>query len=291
MRRVWPAGVLALALGVAPLAAQDAAVGPTVIERRFESGLPDSVLIKLRDGVVYWAEVVGPGAPLFRAVHRYHGVALVVPHEDRNSRRFEVHPGATDTYIVTIEGRAPEMPSTLRLVLDEPATRRRAEERERDLAVGLLLGAGAHTGYRLDPTGGLDPRGGGDFEACVMVQPGGPVDACLGVGREDFPDADFSVTWIFVEPRLRILSRPLLGGSLTDLTAAFRLSQAPEAGPRALTPILLSLGLYVTQHLTGDGRRRGWSLYTAWHHGRLGNVPETEMRNVDRITAGLLWVP
>ena len=124
-----------------------------------------------------------------------------------------------------------------------------------------------------------------------MIRPGGPVDGCVGIGHQSFPDADYGVTWVFVEPRVRAISGRLFGGSLTDLTAAFRLSQAPQTGPRALTPVLLALGVYLTQHLSGDGRRRDWSLYTAWHHGRLGNVPETEMRNVDRITAGLLWVP
>lgn len=289
--RWWPVVGLMVAVGATSLGAQTPTQPGSVVEHRFEGGAADSIVVELRNRVVYWAEVVGPGTPSLRPVHRYHGAPLVVPHEDRESRRFEIHPGASDSYVVTLEGLLPGTPATLRIVLDEPATQRMAEQRERDLALGLMVGAGRHSAYRIDPTGGLDPRGGSDFEACIMVRTGSPIDGCLGVGRQTFPDADYDVTWLFVEPRVRLVSAHLFGGSLTDLTAAFRLAQAPETGPRTLDPVQLAFGVYVTQHLSGDGRRRDWSIYTAWHHGRLGNTPETEMLNVDRITAGLLWVP
>lgn len=289
--RWWRVAGLLVALRVTPLVAQTPTPSGSPVEHRFEGGAPDSLVVELRDRVVYWAEVIGPGTPSFRPVHRYHGLPLIVPHEDRESRRFEIHPGASDRYVVTLAGLSPGTFATLRLVLDEPATQRMAEQHERDLAVGLMIGAGRHSAYRIDPTGGFDPRGGSDFEACMMVRTGGPIDGCLGVGRQTFPDADYDVTWLFVEPRVRLVSAHLFGGSLTDLTAGFRVAQAPETGPRSLDPVQLALGVYVTQHLSGDGRRRDWSIYTAWHHGRLGNTPETEMLNVDRITAGLLWVP
>ncbi len=289
--RWWRVAGLLVALRVTPLVAQTPTPSGSPVEHRFEGGAPDSLVVELRDRVVYWAEVIGPGTPSFRPVHRYHGLPLIVPHEDRESRRFEIHPGASDRYVVTLAGLSPGTFATLRLVLDEPATQRMAEQHEQDLAVGLMIGAGRHSAYRIDPTGGFDPRGGSDFEACMMVRTGGPIDGCLGVGRQTFPDADYDVTWLFVEPRVRLVSAHLFGGSLTDLTAGFRVAQAPETGPRSLDPVQLALGVYVTQHLSGDGRRRDWSIYTAWHHGRLGNTPETEMLNVDRITAGLLWVP
>ncbi len=289
--RWWRVAGLLVALRVTPLVAQTPTPSGSPVEHRFEGGAPDSLVVELRDRVVYWAEVIGPGTPSFRPVHRYHGLPLIVSHEDRESRRFEIHPGASDRYVVTLAGLSPGTFATLRLVLDEPATQRMAEQHEQDLAVGLMIGAGRHSAYRIDPTGGFDPRGGSDFEACMMVRTGGPIDGCLGVGRQTFPDADYDVTWLFVEPRVRLVSAHLFGGSLTDLTAGFRVAQAPETGPRSLDPVQLALGVYVTQHLSGDGRRRDWSIYTAWHHGRLGNTPETEMLNVDRITAGLLWVP
>jgi hypothetical protein len=153
------------------------------------------------------------------------------------------------------------------------------------------LGGGVHSGYRLDPTGGGDPAGGRDVEGCVLAESGGLLGVCIGLARQALPDAGFSLTWYFLEPRLKMLSRRLLGGARTDFWAGLRLAQAGETGPRHLSPSLLGLSLQLTQHLNGDGGRRGWSIYTAYLHGRLGNVPETEFRDSDRVTAGLTWVP
>jgi hypothetical protein len=71
----------------------------------------------------------------------------------------------------------------------------------------------------------------------VLAESGSRVSACIGIARQRFPDAGITVTWYFIEPRVRLWS-----------------------------------GL-------------------AYSHGRLGNVPETEFRHTNRITAGLAWVP
>lgn len=299
MRFRMAAGVGVLLLTPPVLSAQDtapAADSPQVLllEHRFGTGSADSVVVTLEHRVMYWAEVTGPGTPAFQPLRRYGWSALVVPLDegrDDRPRRFEVHPAASGPHLIALTDLAQGSAATLRVYRDEIETRRFAESHDRDFAVGLLLGIGVHTGYRLDPTGATDPVRGGDVEGCLMAQSGGGFGACIGVARQRLPDADLSVTWFFLEPRMRIVSGRLMGDLRTDLGAALRLGQAPETGPRHISPSLIAIGLHVTQHLAPGGRRRGWSVYAAWHHGWLGNIPEPTRRETNLFTAGLTWVP
>jgi hypothetical protein len=293
------AGAGLFLLSSARLAAQVVAPADStripMLEHSFTAGSSDSVLVILERRGVYSAEVIGaPATPTFQPVRRYLWPALVVPVSGvqvGQPPRFEVQPGATGPHVVRVSDLPPGATAILRLYRDDVEARSRAKSRDRDFAVGLLLGGGMHSGYRLDPTGGADPAGGRDVDLCILAQSGGRFGACLGMARQSFPDADFTVTWFFVEPRVRLVSGRLFGDLSTDLGAGLRLGQAPETGPRHISPSLLAVGFNVTQHLSPDGRRRGWSLYAAWLHGRLGNVPETERRDSDRVTAGLTWVP
>lgn len=256
-------------------------------------GPMDTILVTLERRVVYRVETTGSqGMPTFLSARGSRWPALVVPEDDRAAnglRRFEVHAGTTGPHVVSWSGAAADGAATLRLYRDHAETRRMSEAHDRGFAVGLLMGGGFHTAYRLDP---LDPgHPGGDVESCVLAESGQWFSACIGMGRQALPRAGFSVTWFFLEPRARLASGRLVGSSRTDLSAALRLGQASESGPRHQSPSLVAVGLYVTQHLAAQDRRRGWRLYTAWHYGRLGNVPEEELRSSNRFTAGLMWVP
>jgi hypothetical protein len=181
----------------------------------------------------------------------------------------------------------------LRLYRAVGVTRGVAERRDGGFALGVVVAGGVHSGYRLDPTGGAAPRGGSDLEACLLAETTDRLGTCLGLARQAFPDAGFSVTWAFIEERLRLASTTFLGGRRTDLGASLRYSAGFSVGPRAVDPALFSFGLQVTQHLATEERRRGASLFIAWQHSTLGRAIETEpeMLRSDRFTAGVVWLP
>lgn len=265
-----------------------------IFEHDFAGGTADSVMVNLVRHVVYRAHTSGPGEPTFRPLRKYKWSALVVPAGKdpvRHTAEFEVHASETGPHVMRIAGLPPGGRVTLWLYEDTVETRRIADADDRDFSTGLSFGGGFHSGYRLDPTGGANPVGGGDVEGCILADTGTWFSVCLGVGRQSLPNAGLTVMWFFLEPRARFLSGQLLRGHRTDVGASIRFAQAPETGRRNISPSLLAAGLYLTQHLAGQNHSRGWSVYSAWQHGRLGNVPETERRSTDRFTAGLSWVP
>ena len=288
-----------LLVAPAMLAAQSGAPAPDsarvlLLEHRFGPDSAGNVVLTLERSIVYWAEVTGPGTLVFQPVARHGQPAFLVPigaGAGDQPRRFEVYASRTGPHLVSLSDLPPGGTATLRLYRDVGLTRRIAERRDRAFAVGLVLGGGVHSGYRLDPTGGADPSGGRDLEGCLLAEAGDRLGTCLGVGRQSFPDAGFAVTWSFIEERVRLVSGRFLGGRRTDLGVALRYSQALAAGPRNLRAALLSFGLHVTQHLASEGRRRGSSVFVAWQHSQLGHAPETEKLDTDRFSAGVIWMP
>jgi hypothetical protein len=264
-----------------------------VLEHSFTEGTAETVSVPLVRRVRYWAVLTGPGNPQFIPAQRYQPAALLVaaPGRDRAGETwFELNPGESGPHYVRLTGLAEGSAVTLRVYRDDVRTAQDDEARDHDFAVGLSLGGGIHSGYRLDPTEGL-ARSGSAIEGCLVADTGHWFSACLGGGRETLPGTDLSVTWLFLEPRARLLHTGAFGGRRFDLGAAVRVGQATQVGRRGISPSLLAAGLYAEQHLTSNMRQHGLSVYTAWQHGRLGNVPETEDRDTDRFTAGLTWIP
>lgn len=265
-----------------------------LLEHRFGPDSAESIVVNLERRVVYWAELTGPGTPAFLPLRRRPRPAFLVPiaaGPGDEPQRFEVYAIQAGSHRVSLADLPPGTVATLRLYQDVFESQRIAEKLDRQLAVGLTLASGFHSGYRLDPTGGADPDGGTDVEGCLLAEAGGRFGACIGVGRQSFPDAGFTATWLFLEQQSRLISGRLLGDRRTDLGAAVRYSHAIRAGPRNQSPGLLGFGLYVTQHFAPEGRRRGWRIHCAWQHGRLGNAIETERLDTDRFTAGITWIP
>jgi hypothetical protein len=287
--------LLTLTLAPASLAAQENIPADSsrvlLLEQPFTS-LADSALVSLKRGAMYWAEVNGPGTPGVRAAGRYGQSALVVEAvaAGDGARRFEVHTGESGAHVVRMLGVPPGETATLKIYRDEAETERFAESRDRDFAIGLTFGGGGHTSYRLEPSVG-DPRGGRQFEGGIVTQSGSWFSAVLGLSRQSLHDPDFAVAWFFLEPRARVASGRFLGSGRTDLSLTLRVAAAPESGPHHLPPNLLAPGITVTHHLSSDGRRRGFSVYTSWRHGWIGNVPEDNRNTTDEFTAGLAWIP
>lgn len=252
----------------------------------------DSAVAVLKKGVMYWAEVDGPGIPDIRSARRYGQSALVVDADATPiaSRRFEVHVGQPGPYVVRLPGLPSGQVATFKLYRDDVETKRFADSQDRNFTIGILFGGGGHTGYRLEPSAG-DPRGGRQFEGGIVTQSGSWFSALLGVSRQSVHDPDFAVAWFFLEPRARVASGRFLGSRRSELAVTLRVGAAPETGPHHLPPNVIAPGITLTHHLSSDGRRRGVSIYTAWRHGWIGNVPEIEHRTTDEFTAGLAWIP
>jgi hypothetical protein len=263
-----------------------------LLEHRFGSDSSNHVVVQLERGVVYRVEITGPGAPSLQPIKAGALAALLVPvgaATGDGPRQFQAYPYQAGPHAIRLSDVPSGSTAMLRLYRDAGFTRQSRERREHGLAFGVEVGAGIHSGYRLDPTGGANPRGGNDIEGCFLAQAGDLYGTCIGLGRQAFPDASYNVAWAFIEEQGRLVSVHLVGGRRTDLGATLRFSHALSAGPRSLSPSLLSIGLSVIQHLSTQGRR-GVSVFCGWQHGRLGFAPETEKLDTDRFAAGVSWV-
>ena len=265
-----------------------------LFELQFSPDSTESVVAVLERGVVYWAELTGPGTLAFQPVRRRGRPAFLVPDTARandHHRRFEVYAVHAGPHAVTVSERPPGSAAGLRLYRDVIETRRIVSKLDRQPAIGVVIGGGLHSGYRLHPTSGADADRGQDVEGCVLAETGGRFGTCLGVGRQTLPGEGLTATWIFIEQRGGLVSARWVGGRRTDLGASLRYGQVLSAGTWHRNPGLAAFGLYVTQHFPADGRRRGLSAFCAWQHGRLVNTVETERRDTDRFTVGLIWLP
>lgn len=291
--------LLCLGLALAPLSSAVAQRAPQVgdpdrlllLAHWFRPHSALKIVVAMERQTVYRAEVTGPGTPAFRPQRRGRAAfVLEITGDTSGGRRwFEVHVFQAGPHVVSLSDRPPGATTLLQLYEEVAETRWIKADIDDQVRAGVSIAAGAHTGYRFDATGGSDPRGGADVEACFMIQTGGPFGTCAGLARQSFPDAGYTATWVFIEPRLVLGSGEFLWGRRTDLGAALRFSQAVSAGPRNLDPRLLGIGLFVVHRLSAG--RRGWSVQAAWQHSRLDNAPETDRIDTDRFTAGVIWMP
>ena len=281
--------VLMLSVGVQTLTAQD---GVLILEHRFGAD-SDAITLPLRRQVVYKAELTGLGTLIIELMEKRPRPAFLVPIGDTTMqlRRFEVYALEDGAHTVRVTGLPTGDSALLRVYRDTVETERIARKLDLDARIGVSVAGGVHSGYRLDPTGGANPRGGADIEACVLLEIGNRAGTCAGVARQSFPDAGYSGTWFLLEERVRLVSHQFLGTHNTDLSAAIRWSKGAKIGPRNHDPDVLGLGIHVTQYFSAEGHRRGWRSFLAWQHGWLGNAPETEILETDRFTLGLVWVP
>ena len=259
-----------------------------VVEHRF-AGSSDQVLVSLERNVVYRLIVSGPGVPVFHAAHGGGQSAFVVPVGRDTSalvRRFEAYPYQTGEHAILLSDLPAGATTTLRLYRDVNETRR-TRPLEPVIAVGVQLGAGAHSGYRLDSAGVVSPKAGTDWEASILAVAGDRITLCVGFSEQSLPDAGFSVHWTFIQGSGRVVSAYLAGRHRTDLAVAVRYSGAKEVGPQQFSPHLTSFGLYLTQHLSEGSR--GWSGYASWLLSRLSQSGRATL-TTNRVMAGVTWV-
>jgi hypothetical protein len=283
--------VLAVQLCSTPLVRSQTVNRVLIAELHFGPDSAKTSRLELEKETIYWAEVVGRGTPLVKPV-RGGREAFLVPVEDGKAPpRFQIYPYHSGSYAVSLVDRDSAGIATLRLYRDVAETERVRKEQDGGVMVGLMLAGGAHSGLGLDSVAGPDPRGGSNYEACVLMQSSERFATCVGGARQYMPDEDEVVGWVFLEERARLFTLTPVGTHNTDVGVAVRLSKSLGIGSRGVYPGMLSFGVHLTQHLAGGGRRRGLSVVAAWQHGSLKGTHTSQDPVADQLVAGLIWIP
>lgn len=262
-----------------------------IAELQFAHDSSGTPTLELKKQTVYWAEIVGRGTPLLKAVGSGREVFLVPGEDTSEPQSFRVYPAWSGLYAVTIEDQDSSAAVTLRVYRDVAETERIRGNEDRGGIVGFVFALGAHTGLGLDSLAGPAPSGGSNYEACLLMQSSDRFATCLGGARQYMPSEDYVAGWLFIEERARLFTVQPLGTHNTDFGVALRLSKSMGVESRPIYPGMLSFGFHVTQHLSGAGRRRGMSLVASWQHGSLKGTNTSKDPVADQFVAGLIWVP
>mgnify|MGYP003576034852 FL=1 len=283
--------VLAVQLSSAPLVRSQTVNRVLMTELHFglDSARPST--LELEKGTIYWAELVGRGTPLVKPVRGGRDAFLVPVEDGKDPPRFQIYPYESGLHEVSLVDRNSTGIATLRVYRDVAETERVRKEQDGGVMVGLMFAGGAHSGLGLDSVVGTHPRGGSNYEACVLMQSSNRFATCVGGARQYMPDYDEAVGWLFLEERARLFTVTPVGTHNTHVGVAVRLSKSLGVGTHPTYPSMLSFGVHVTQHLAGGGRRRGWSLVAGWQHGPLKGTDTSEDPVADQIVAGLIWIP
>ncbi|HKA60125.1 MAG TPA: hypothetical protein VKD28_16020 [Gemmatimonadales bacterium] len=283
--------VLAVQLSSTPLVRSQTVNRVLIAELHFGPDSAKTSRLELEKETIYWAEVVGRGTPLLTPV-RGGREAFIVPVEDgKEPPRFQIYPYASGPHVVSLVDRDSAGVATVRLYRDVAETERVQKQQDRGVMVGLMFAGGAHSGLGLDSVAGPDPRGGSNYEACILMQSSDRFATCVGGARQYMPDYDEAVGWLFLEERARLFTATPVGTHNTDVGVAVRLSKSLGVGSRGIYPAMLSFGVHLTQHLAGGGRRRGWSIVAGWQHGSLKGTHTSQDPVADQLVAGLIWIP
>lgn len=270
----------------------------SLLQRRFADS-SDTAVVSLRHKVVYLVEVRGPGTPVFRDPRRGGEDAFVLPiapGADTLLRRFQVYPYLTGTYILRLVAMPAGATASLHLYGDPWETRRAEMRGVHFISFGVLVGAGVHSGYQIDPNlpsqvqpvPATSPKGGTDWSASLIAEVGDRLSVGIGIEEQSYGGPIFSVHWGFAEGRVRLVSAHLLARHRTDLLGALRYGETSGVGPNQVNPTQFSYGFYVSQQLTEGSR--GWSAYLTWQHDYLYHTTAVAQRGSDRFMGGIAWL-
>jgi len=247
--------------------------------------------VELRKETVYWAEVVGRGTPLLKAIRSGREAFLVPVDDGREPPRFQIYPLESGLEAVTLLDQDSVGTAILRVYRDVAETERVRKVQDDGGVFGFVFAGGVHTWLALDSLAGPHPSGGSNYEACLLMQSGDRFATCVGGARQYMPDQGFLVGWLFLEERARLFTVTPVGDHNTDFGIAVRLSKSMGVGSRYIYPGMLGFGVNVTQHLAGGGRRRGVSVVGGWQHGSLKGTYTSKDPATDQFIVGLIWIP
>lgn len=282
--------ILVLALGLpAGAGAQvpDTTLGDTLLAYlEVQPHQRDSVIVSLRRHGQYRvllsrSHLTASAIPLKRASPAL--LVNVTPQGPVSYTILEVYPYTTAPHVLFTAASG----DTVRIWLwaDRAEERRSAEARDREWGIGLLVGAGYHSGYRIRPADPTPAAASADFETGLLFGSSGRLSGLLGVTMQPRYSGAESVLWVFAEPRMRILRHRPIG-----LDLALRIGQG-AASNSANDPSLIGLGLALAYSLDDRPGARGWRAGLHLMYGWLGNVGESNDSKMLRAGVTLSWLP
>jgi hypothetical protein len=287
-RHVSTACLVALCAPLA-LAAQEVrpAVDSLIVEHRYDGTHPDTVRVFLETNRVYRVELLGRSTTLtVRPVIKHRSDAFLshLPQQGQPGSTFEMYPIDRGAHTVTVDGLAPGDTAVVRLLTDVAGTMAEADRRRARLgsrwAIDLIGGAGRHDAFAVAPStligGGLEAEGGLHFSSFRF-----PVSLYGGASYSHPAGTGPSVTWFFLEPRVR-----LRRFAATELGLLARVSQGNVEGT-ATNPTYYGAGLWAIQRLSGRTGGSGFGLAASAMTGRLGGV-KVQREALTRLTLGLV---
>lgn len=288
-------GLLLLGTLAAPsgTAAQvpDTVMGDTLLAYREVTALrQDSLVLVLRRHGQYRVLLSQPlmsvvANPLKRGRQAF--AAQVTPGQFAPYTILEVHPYSTGEYNLTVTGFATTDTVRFWLWADRGEELRSRERRDRQWGIGLLVGAGYHTGYRVQSIDPAAAKSSPDFEAGLLFGSSGILSGLIGVTHQARYSGAGNVFWVFAEPRVRAYhaKRP---GLPVDVDLAFRIARGHV---EVHDPSLLGIGAVVSRALNQRPGARGWRVGLSVMYARLGNVGASDDRTFLRGGLSLSWLP
>ncbi|MGH9023409.1 MAG: hypothetical protein ACRDV9_09980, partial [Acidimicrobiia bacterium] len=236
MLRLWCSLLTALLVPtLLPAQAEPVAQRTLLLELHADSANPNSGTVWLKVKRKYYADLTPALGKLeIRAARKHGAQALTSPASAYQATLYiEVYPRETGPHLIRLHGVTGESSVVFRLWSDsaEAAEQEafRKEKHERSWGIGLSLGGGRHSGYLINSpfssAPAPPPAAGKDIEAALVLGTSGRFSGVLGYTRQVPDSGGIAVSWIFVEPRLRLLEPTLVAGRRTDLGVSVRLAE------------------------------------------------------------------
>jgi hypothetical protein len=223
--------------------------------------------------------------PLKRAREAF--VAAVTPEQFAPRTILELHPYTTGPHLITVTGFASTETVRLWLWADRTEELRAQASRDRLWGIGLQVGIGYHTGYRVLDADPAPPDGSLDVETGLLFGSSGILSGLLGIAHQARYGGTDKMLWVFAEPRVRVVQAGQKRWPL-DIDVILRVGRGSSGSE---TPSLVGAGVFASKALDSRPGARGWRAGLTLMYARLGNAPADSDREFMRGGVTLSWLP
>jgi hypothetical protein len=240
------------------------------------TGPDEFVRVFLQDGQVYRVELNSPNVALevrgvVRTTQAPHVYPFLASQTPSGSTLLEIYPERDAEYEIRSRGiSGNQLPTRLRLYRDvEASTRRQHVRTSRAYEIGLEVGGGWHSGFVQSggmPIVGTDPEGGTDVEGCLTARGAAESSrfrACVfGVSYQSQRGAR-SITWVYSEPRFRLVGGRGMSRSGWELGPLFRFGVGIISAS-SQTPVVIAPGAYIARLIGTSSHQGGWTIQASY---------------------------
>jgi hypothetical protein len=286
---------LRLVLAASPGAAQvpaspDTTLGDTLLVNQALQGPADSFRVRLTKGGQYRVALWPANARLEGTLQGGRATAFAPRIREgvgTHPTVIELYPPQTGEYLLVTTLPAGLSSGTMQLWSDRKLAKSRQEARDRTWGIGLGFMGEVYSAYRT--VEGYTEEGGTGVEGCLLFGSSGPLSGCLGFDYQARSGEAGSLTWFFIEPRLRVLTAHAFGHPM-DLLASLRLGQGSQS-LLSVYPSIIAPGLLLAYHLDDRPGARGWRLVFQMYGALVGNTALAQKPTFASASLGLTWIP